>query len=143
MIHALGDWSARNATSSDLAAVLELWRTAGVAPGVSDTHDGVAARLRHDPEGLLIADCDGVPIGSLIAVWDGWRGSFYRLAVRPERRREGIAAALLGEGERRLRARGAQRLTAIVADQDPGAMEFWRAAGYRRQADRTRFVLEP
>src|SRR5207245_5920155 len=133
---------ARNATSSDLAAVLELWRAAGVSTGVSDTHEGVASLLRHDSEGLLIADCNGVPVGSLIAVWDGWRGSFYRLAVRPERRREGIATALLRAGERRLRALGAVRLTAIVTEEDPGALEFWRAAGYEQQPDRTRFVRD-
>ena len=47
---------------------------------------------------------------------------------------------LLGEGERRLRERGAVRLTAIVADDEEGALGFWRAAGYERQQHRARFV---
>jgi len=47
---------------------------------------------------------------------------------------------LLREGERRLRERGAVRLTAIVAEDDPTAMSFWQAAGYTRQRDRARFV---
>ena len=48
---------------------------------------------------------------------------------------------LLREGERRLRERGAVRLTAIVADDDEaGAMAFWRAAGYEQQQHRARFV---
>jgi len=75
-------------------------------------------------------------------VWDGWRGSFYRLAVHPEHRREGLATELVREGERRLAAHDAERLTAIVAGEDPGAHEFWAAAGYERQADRERFVRE-
>ncbi len=120
--------------------MLALWRAAGGPAGVTDTPDGLARLLRRDREALLIADCGGVPIASLIALWDGWRGNFYRLAVRPERRREGIATALLRAGESRLRALGAMRLAAVVADQDPGALEFWRAAGYQRQPDRTRFV---
>jgi predicted MFS family arabinose efflux permease len=37
--------------------------------------------LNADPEALLVAEVDGVVVGSLIAAWDGWRGSFYRLAV--------------------------------------------------------------
>jgi ribosomal protein S18 acetylase RimI-like enzyme len=47
---------------------------------------------------------------------------------------------LLGEGERRLRERGAVRLTAIVTDESVAAMGFWEAAGYQRQQHRARFV---
>jgi ribosomal protein S18 acetylase RimI-like enzyme len=79
-------------------------------------------------------------VGSLIAAWDGWRGSFYRLAVRPDARRKGLATALLREGERRLCARRAARLTAIVADDDAVAMCFWQAVGYQRQSHRARFI---
>src|SRR5438445_12898202 len=143
MIHSLPDWSTRRATPDDVAAVLELWRAAGGPASVTDTHDGVARLLRCDRGALLLAERDGVQIGSLIAAWDGWRGNFYRLAVRPERRREGIARALVRTGERRLGALGAVRLSAVVAEGDPGALEFWRAAGYRRQPDRTRFVRHP
>jgi ribosomal protein S18 acetylase RimI-like enzyme len=142
-MHALPHWSTRSATPEDIAAVLALWRAAGGPPSVTDTHTALAALLRADPDALLLADCEGVPIGSLIAVWDGWRGNFYRLAVSRERRREGIATALLREGERRLLALGARRLAAVVADDDPGALEFWRAAGYRKRGDQTRFVRVP
>jgi ribosomal protein S18 acetylase RimI-like enzyme len=136
----LPNWRIRSASAPDIAAILALWRAAEVLPGISDTSDGLSALLARDPDGLLLAECDGEAIGTLIAGWDGWRGSFYRLTVRSERRREGLATALLAEGERRLRARGATRLTAIVADDDPVAMDFWRSAGYRRQPDRVRFI---
>ena len=35
---------------------------------------------------------------------------------------------------------GAMRLTAIVADDDPRASGFWKAAGYEAQSQRARFV---
>jgi ribosomal protein S18 acetylase RimI-like enzyme len=142
MMPALPAWSTRSAVSDDISAVLALWREAGGPPSVTDTTEALGGLLRHDPDALLLAAFNGVPIASLIAVWDGWRGNFYRLAVSPERRREGIATALVREGERRLTSLGARRLSAIVADQDPAAMEFWCAAGYRTQGDRTRFVRE-
>lgn len=123
--------------------MLALWAAADSLPSVSDSPGGLATLLNTDPKALLVAEVDGVVIGSLIAAWDGWRGSFYRLAVSPERRREGLATVLLREGERRLRERGAIRLTAIVADEDAGAMAFWRAAGYERQQHRARFVRVP
>jgi ribosomal protein S18 acetylase RimI-like enzyme len=107
---------------------------------VSDTEEGLARVVAREPDGLLIAESRGELIGTLISVWDGWRGSFYRLAVREDARRRGLATALLREGEQRLRARGAVRLTAIVVDDDPGAIELWRSAGYEQQVDRVRFI---
>jgi ribosomal protein S18 acetylase RimI-like enzyme len=136
-------WAIRSAGGEDIAAVLELWVAAGSLPSVSDSPDGLARLLAADPEALLVAERSGVLAGSLIVAWDGWRGSFYRLAVSPEHRRKGLATMLLREGERRLREHGALRLTAIVADDEAGAMAFWRAAGYERQQHRARFVRPP
>jgi ribosomal protein S18 acetylase RimI-like enzyme len=135
------DWTIRPASEHDVERVLALWETAGSAETITDTREGVLGLLDADPEALLVAESDGGEIvGSLIASWDGWRGSFYRLAVHPEQRRQGIATALLREGERRLLARGTARLTAIVTDDDPDAMSFWTATGYERQQSRARFV---
>ena len=134
------DWTIRSATEADIEAVLDLWAAAGGPPSVGTTREGLSRLLATDRDALLLAESGAELIGSLIAVWDGWRGSFYRIAVHPERRRQGLATALLRWGERRLRERGAVRLTAIVADDDPAAVGFWQAAGYRRQTDRGRFV---
>jgi len=140
LIADLSTWRIRSATPRDFTAILSLWRIAQTTPGVSDTEEGLSALLARDPDGLLIAESQGQATGTLIVGWDGWRGSFYRLAVRADSRRQGLATALLHEGERRLRARGAVRLTAIVADDDPGAIDFWRAVGYEQQSDRVRFI---
>lgn len=133
-------WMIRSATERDIASVLGLWETAGSPPSVSDTREGLARLLSTDRDALLLAESGGVVVGSLIAAWDGWRGSFYKLVVRPGYRRQGLATALLRAGERYLRARGAVRLTAIVVEDDPAAMGFWQAACYERQQHRARFV---
>jgi ribosomal protein S18 acetylase RimI-like enzyme len=130
----------RSATDRDIAPVLRLWHACGTPPGVSDTPAGLAGLLAVAPEGLLVAESDGEMIGTLIVGWDGWRGSFYRLAVRPEQRRRGVATALVREGERRLWRLGAARLTAIVSSDERGAVAFWQACGYSKQADRVRFI---
>ena len=84
---------------------------------------------------------DGEVIGPRwIVGWDGWRGTFYRLAVDPAHRRRGLATALVRAGEERLRALGARRLNAIVETEEVDAMAFWAAAGYELQTARSRFV---
>jgi ribosomal protein S18 acetylase RimI-like enzyme len=133
-------WTIRTATHEDIDAVLSLWLAAGAVAAVGAHREGLAKLLAADERALLVAATDAAVIGSLIAAWDGWRGSFYRLAVHPDWRRRGLATALVRAGERRLREHDAERLTAIVADDDPGALDFWTAAGYERQRDRTRFV---
>jgi ribosomal protein S18 acetylase RimI-like enzyme len=122
--------------------VLALWARSGSPPSATDSVASLEMLLDHDPRSLLLAYVDGDLAGSLIAVWSGWRGSFYRLAVDPGRRRQGIASALVREGERRLRACGALRLDAIVDPDDPAASELWRALGYDRQDHRARFVRD-
>jgi ribosomal protein S18 acetylase RimI-like enzyme len=73
-------------------------------------------------------------VGTVIAGWDGWRGGIYRLAVVPECRRRGVARALVAEAERQLAARGARRLSAMVARDEPQAVAFWNAArGWERE----------
>jgi len=131
----------RAATTDDVAAVLDLWSAATVEPSATDDADGVATLLGADPESLLLAVADGgALVGTVIAAWDGWRGTMYRLAVLPARRRQGIARQLVEEGEQRLRAKGARRFHLIVVADEQPAQAFWAAAGYERQQARLRYV---
>jgi ribosomal protein S18 acetylase RimI-like enzyme len=130
----------RNGITDDVAAVLELWRRADASPSSTESTEDVLGLLARDPEALLVAEADGEIVGSLIVGWDGWRGTFYRLAVDPSHRRRGLALALVRAGEERLRALGGHRLAAIVETDHPDAMAFWAAAGYELQSARSRFV---
>jgi ribosomal protein S18 acetylase RimI-like enzyme len=130
----------RSGRVDDVGAVLALWRRAEASPSSTESAADVRGLLERDPEALLLAEGEGEVIGSLIVGWDGWRGTFYRLAVDPAHRRRGLATALVRAGEERLRALGAHRLNAIVESEEADAMAFWAAAGYELQTARSRFV---
>jgi ribosomal protein S18 acetylase RimI-like enzyme len=130
----------RAGTIDEVEALPALWKRAETGPSTTETADDVRWLLERDADALLVADVDGEIVGSLIAGWDGWRGTFYRLAVDPEYRRRGLATAMVRAGEERLRALGAKRLNAIVESEEADAMAFWASAGYELQTARSRFV---
>jgi ribosomal protein S18 acetylase RimI-like enzyme len=131
----------RAAREADLAEVLRLWRRASAEPSHTDDVGSLAGLLAHDPGALLVADGGGGLVGSVIAGWDGWRGSVYRLVVAPSHRRTGLGRRLVTEAEGRLSERGAVRMQAIVVQTHGPAVGFWRASGWEEQVERLRFVL--
>ena len=117
----------RPGTDADVDAVLALWGAERSSHAV--TEDTPEA-LRRALPALVVAEADGEIVGAVLAASDGWRGNFYRLAVRPSHRRRGIGLALVRAGEERLRRIGIPRITALVAFDDDDVRAFWRAAGY-------------
>ena len=124
----------------EIPEVLALWREAGSVPGVSDDPASLEPLLETSADALLVAQVEGRVAGTVIAGWDGWRGSLYRLAVRPPVRRRGIALGLVAEAERRLAAKGARRLSAIVLSEHDPAVALWISAGYHHDTRVGRYV---
>ena len=120
--------------------MLDLWRQAEAIPSRTDTLEELQ-RLVDENTGLfLVAEEAGRLIGTIIGGWDGWRANIYRLAVLPGSRRRGVAGSLVAEVERRLRAKGARRVTALVVKTEDHAMAFWDAAGYDHDRRMVRYV---
>jgi len=131
----------RNAVAADAAAILELWaRARSASATLSDDEEDIHRLLERDPGSLLVAEEDGELVGALIAAWDGWRGNMYRLAVAPDRRRQGIARRLVEAGEERLRGLGAPRVSALAWREDEPAYGVWQATGYDENAGVARFA---
>jgi ribosomal protein S18 acetylase RimI-like enzyme len=139
-VAAVTGWELRAAGPADVAALLAFWLVAGEPTDRHDTHAAVARLVAHDPDAVILADDGGEIVGSVVAGWDGWRCHLYRLAVHPERRRQGIATALLAAAEERFVAVGGRRADAMVLDDNALGAGAWAAAGYARQEHWSRWV---
>jgi len=137
----MADLVLRPAEAHDVAAVLAFWRTAAEDRNRPvDTPGALATLHLRDPDALILAVDGDAIVGSIVAGWDGWRCHLYRLAVAPDRRRQGIARALITAAEERFRVLGASRVDAMVLDDNPAAHRIWAACGYRRQQEWSRWV---
>jgi ribosomal protein S18 acetylase RimI-like enzyme len=136
----------RPVRDDELAAVLRLWRAAGVTPpSITDSIEGLTRVIREQATSLLVATIDNQIVGSVIGGWDGWRGNIYRLAVTPEYRRRGIARRLVAEISRELIAKGATRLSALVEHEHQWAIDFWDSVsdlGYERDPKFARYIAD-
>lgn len=131
----------RAALAADVPDVLAFWSSAAEdAHRPVDHAAAVESLIVRDPDALLLAVDDGRLVGTVIAGWDGWRCHLYRLAVAPERRGQGIGRLLIDACEQRFRRLGGTRADAMVLDDNTLAHHAWRASGYERQPEWSRWV---
>jgi ribosomal protein S18 acetylase RimI-like enzyme len=112
-------------------AVIALWEDSG--PGIrlsrSDTPEKIKHKLQRDPDLFLVAEENGRVIGAVLGGYDGRRGIVYHLAVRRERRHDGVGRSLMQELETRLRQKGCIKYYLLVTKDNPEAVVFYEHMG--------------
>jgi len=104
----------------------------GVRPGRSDSPEEIEKKLTRDPDLFLVAETDGVLVGTVIGGFDGRRGFIYHLAVAAPYRNHGLATQLMDEVEARLCAKGCLKCYLLVHTDNDGAFRFYEKRGWEQ-----------
>jgi ribosomal protein S18 acetylase RimI-like enzyme len=117
----------------DYAETYSLWQRAGDGIHLrrSDEPEEIARKLQRDADLFLVAVIDGRIVGTVLGGFDGRRGMMYHLAVEQGIQQQGIGAALMGELEQRLRARGCIRYYLLVTKDNTQAIQFYEKRGWK------------
>jgi ribosomal protein S18 acetylase RimI-like enzyme len=119
---------------SDYSQVISLWKNAG--PGIhlrrSDERDEIAKKLKRDSDLFIVAELNGLIIGSVLGGFDGRRGMVYHLAVEDSYRKKGIGTVLMNELENRMKQRGCIRSYLLVTRDNLDAIRFYENTGWEQ-----------
>src|SRR5262249_39075854 len=98
----------------DEPAVVALWERCGLTRPWNDPHKDIRRKLQVRPDLFLVGVLDGVIVATVMAGYEGHRGSINYLAVAPEHQRKGLGRALMAEAERLLRQSGCPKINLQV-----------------------------
>ena len=133
----------RPALLEDVDSILAFWDAfAENHARPLDSEEALHTLLGRDPGAVLLAYDATTLVGTVIAGWDGWRASIYRLAVRPEWRGRGVARKLVDRAIDRCRELGANRIGAVVLDDNELGVATWAALGFSRQDQWSRWIKD-
>ncbi len=122
----------RPALGDDYGALVELWKGSGSGfrPNGRETREAFLRHLDRFADLTLVAVDGDQIIGVVVGSHDGRKGWINRLAVRPDRRRQGIAASLVMACDRAIRAEGIAIVAALVEDENDPSAALFRKLGY-------------
>lgn len=123
----------RRGRSYDLNDVVDLYDGCGLVPSPGGFRNELERKLISDPDLFLVAvDTDGDIIGALSAGFDGRMVSVSRIATHWDRRRQGVATALVSQMHSELERLGAADMAMVVIDDTADSRRLWAALGYEQ-----------
>jgi ribosomal protein S18 acetylase RimI-like enzyme len=107
-----------------------LWHECGLTRPWNDPHADLA-RAMAGPSSTVLAAVDGTELtGTAMVGHDGHRGWLYYLAVRPDRRHEGLGGELVRACEQWLVERDVPKVQLMVRTTNAVVVSFYERLGY-------------
>jgi ribosomal protein S18 acetylase RimI-like enzyme len=128
----------RTMTLEDYENIYALWNaTPGIGLSEADSREGIAQFLEANPGRCFVALSGDELVGAVMCGCDGRRGYLHHLAVRTDRRGQGIGHQLVEECMAALRAIGIAKAHIFVIKDNESGKVFWRNAGWQERDDLT------
>lgn len=114
----------------DRAQVIELWKACGLTRPWNDPDKDISRKLAVQPELFFVGEIEGKVVASVMAGYDGHRGSIYYLAVSPQHHGRGFGTTLMQKAEVALLAMGCPKLNILVRSSNEAVLAFYNRLGY-------------
>jgi ribosomal protein S18 acetylase RimI-like enzyme len=120
----------RQYTLNDEKQVVGLWRKVDIVRITNDPEVDIARKLKHSPELFLVAEKDGLIVGTIMIGWEGHRGWINYLGVLPEYQCTKIGTSLMKKAEEILFEKGCPKINLMIRKTNLKVRDFYKKLGF-------------
>lgn len=120
----------RKFKEGDRSAVIELWETCGLTRPWNNPNKDIDRKVQFQPELFFVGTVNPEVIGSVMAGYDGHRGSVFYLAIHPKFQGLGYGQQLLAYIEKVLIELGCPKLNILVRSNNDQVLKFYSSLSY-------------
>jgi ribosomal protein S18 acetylase RimI-like enzyme len=122
----------RNYTNDDYPEIVTILKDSDLFDEVWDSEDNLKSFISKNPQSILVAEEQGKVVGNIIIIPYGKKVSYlFRLAVKKEYRKQGIASSLIEKAEEIVGQVGTTELGLYVDSGNINLQEFYKKRGFK------------
>ena len=122
----------RNYSPKDYESVKQILQEADLFDKVWDSEENLSGMISKNPQSILVAEENGKIVANVFLISYGLQVSWiFRLAVKKEYRKHGIASELIKFAEKVLRKKGALEIGLFVDSKNEELLSFYKKRSFK------------